>query len=179
MVTETEPAIDPLLVKVRAESRVFKGFVDESQIPPEGVAVSPLEGGASLRAQRDRLYINNRNLFLMHTWRPSVVKGQVADISVQLIEHVRRGPKAGQASTEQPLADGLVEKVIYDLGTSFRVFEKFNADEGFRLDISAYGPTLCIAEVYFKDKSSTIVLYRYLDFIVSAHDMVSERTGRA
>jgi hypothetical protein len=180
LATETEAAIDPLLVKVRAESRIFKNFVDESrQIPPESAAVSASEGGTSLRGERDRLYVDNRNLFLTHTWRPSVLKDQVADISVQLMEHVRRGPKAGQASTEQPLANGLIEKVRYDLGTSFRVFEKYNADENFRLDISAYGPTLCVAEVYFKDRTSTIVLNRYLDFIVSTEATVPARTGQA
>jgi hypothetical protein len=83
----------------------------------------------------------------IHTWRPSTQKGQVADISIRLTEHVRRGPEAGQASTERPLADGLVEKVEYDLGSSFRTFEKHNAEASFRLDISAYGPTMCMAKV--------------------------------
>lgn len=162
LATETGPAIDPLLVKVRAESPVFEDFVDESR---QKSPTSASGSATSLRTQRDRIYVSNRNLFLIHTWRPSVATEQVADISMQLIEHVRRGPTAEHA--ERPLTNELIEKVRYDLGTSFGVFDRHNADEGFRLNISAYGPTLCVAEVHFKDGHSPIVLHRYLDFIAS------------
>jgi hypothetical protein len=41
---------------------------------------------------------------------PQLRKGQDADISIQLIEHVRRGPTAEHA--ERPLTNGLIEKVM-------------------------------------------------------------------
>jgi hypothetical protein len=166
---EPEDLTDPLLYfKVVAERPVFKNFADESSQDTSVTKSAPKQAAEILRDQRNRLYVEDRNLFLIHTWRPSARKGQVADISIRLTEHVRRGPEAGQASTERPLADGLVEKVEYDLGSSFRTFEKHNAEARFRLDISAYGPTLCLAKVYFTDNHPAITLYRYLDFIMDS-----------
>ncbi len=52
-------------------------------------------------------------------------------------------------------------------GATWADLDRHNAGEGFRLNISAYGPTLCVAEVHFKDEHSPIVLHRYLDFIAS------------
>lgn len=128
---ETGPAIDPLLVKVRAESPVFEDFVDESR---QKSPASASGSATSLRTQRDRIYVSNRNLFLIHTWRPSVAKGQVADISIRPasvprlhrlpIGHPRRWPlglliKRGRRSYEDsvwflagvrsPVADGAVD----------------------------------------------------------------------
>jgi hypothetical protein len=60
----------------------------------------------------------------------------------------------------------LVDKVEYHVGASWfeggSVF-KTNADENFKLDISAYGSTLCMARVYFKD-GTIVSLQRFLDF---------------
>lgn len=165
---EPEVVADPLYVRLVAERSVFDNFADESSQAASMAKSAPKREAEILRDQRDRLYVENRNLFLIHTWRPSTRKGQVADISIRLTEHVRRGPKAGQASTERPLVDGLVEKVEYDLGSSFRTFEKHNAEANFKLDISAYGPTMCFAKVYFTDNYPPITLYRYLDFIVNS-----------
>ncbi len=162
---EPDVVIDPLYAKVTAERSLFDNFVDESSDATRATNGGAREELPMLREERNGLYVHNRNLFLIHTWRPSMRKGQLADISIRLTEHVRRGPKAGQASTERPLADDLVEKIEYDLGASFGIFEKYNVDESFRLDISAYGPTICLARVHFKDDHTPITLYRYLDFL--------------
>lgn len=164
---EPEVVIDPLYLRIVAERPTFDNFVNENSQATSTTGTIK-QDVATLRDQRNRLYIDHRNLFLVHTWRPSTRKGQVADISIRLTEHIRRGPKAGQASTEHPLADGLVEKIEYDLGSSFRTFEKRNAEADFRLDISAYGPTMCFAKVYFSDDHPPITLYRYLDFILAS-----------
>jgi hypothetical protein len=51
-------------------------------------------------------YERNLGLFLIHTWRPSRTKGQVADVVIQLHQHGSTGP----------LIKGDVEKVEYNLG---------------------------------------------------------------
>jgi hypothetical protein len=38
-----------------------------------------------------------------------------------------------------------------------------NPDEGFRLEISAYGSALCVAKVHFTGGTEPLMLYRYLD----------------
>lgn len=170
------PSLDPLYIKAIAERELFESFVDETT-----AVRSPAAGGADridLIAVRDRLYVENRNLFLVHAWRPSVREGQLADISIRVTEHERRGswPKSGQASTDRPITDGLVEKVEYYLGSSFeRAFLKRDAAAGFRLDVSAYGPTLCIARVHFTDGNPSVTLYRYLDFVVSERAAIGVR----
>jgi len=159
------PGSDPLYVKVVAERRIFEGFHDESATSGPG---GPASGRDDLRTDRNGIYAGNSNLFIVHVWRPSRLPGQVADISIRLAEHERHGrsPRDGQASQERPLTDGIVERVEYYLGSSFRrTFDKHDAGNNFRLDISAYGPTLCVARVHFTDGRRPVTLQRYLDFV--------------
>jgi hypothetical protein len=163
---EQAPNLDPLYIKAIAESRLFESFVDEA-----AAIRSPVAGKgdrAELLAVRDRLYVENRNLFLIHAWRPSTREGQIADITIRVIEHGEKGfwPNASQVTTERPATKGLVEKVEYYLGRSFRpAFVKYDATTDFRLDVAAYGPTLCVARVHFTDAKPPVTLYRYLDFV--------------
>lgn len=117
---ESTPSLDPLYIKATTERPLFESFTDESTIT--GSLTAPEADRLNLLATRDRLYVENRNLFLVHAWRPSAHKGQLADISIRLVEHERRGdwPRAGQASQDRPLTDGLVERAEYYLGPSFR-----------------------------------------------------------
>ncbi len=59
-----------------------------------------------------------------------------------------------------------VKLVRYQLGPNF--FDvpvmKTNPKDGFRLDVSAWGPFLCLATVEFDDGSSPLDLSRYVDF---------------
>jgi hypothetical protein len=150
---------------------VFEGFYPENEgalRPGTNVEPSP-----DLREERDRAYARNRNLFMIHAWRPSERPDQVADISIRLEEHARR---RGPSNPERPLRDSLVERVEYHVGRSW--FEggsvvKTNAEDRFRLDISAYGSTLCVARVHFRD-GGVVVLQRYLDF---PHVRTSRRRG--
>jgi hypothetical protein len=113
------------------------------------------QAGGSLEARRIQEYERQRGLFLIHEWRPSFVSGQEADIVVWLHQH-----------GDGPLTDSKVERVEYQLGPKFFASPviKQNANESFKLEVSAYGPVLCIARVYLVGESEPIELDRYLDF---------------
>jgi hypothetical protein len=100
---------------------------------------------------------STRGLFLIHTWRPSVLPTYNVDISIRIYEHGKRWT---------PISDNLVEKVEYYLGDYFfggHSVVKTDPADGYRLDISSYGSTNCVAKVYFRDKHSPTILDRYLD----------------
>lgn len=54
----------------------------------------------------------------------------------------------------------------YELGRRFfdRPHTETDPRDGFRLDVSAYAPALCLARVHFRDSRRPLVLMRYLDF---------------
>ena len=108
-----------------------------------------------------RIVEKQRGLFVVHTWRPSTQSGQVADITIRLHEH---GPEW------TPISNGDVERVEYYLGSSFfggKAVSKTNANDGFRLDVSAWGSTVCVARVHFRNEDP-VEIYRYLDFAVAS-----------
>ena len=109
---------------------------------------------SSLEEQRISEYQSSVGLFLTHLWRPSKLKGQVADIRISILQH-------GQG----PLTSNQIDSVEYELGRKFfkKPVVKKNTDHNFALDVSAYAPILCIAKVNLKD-GKTIVLKRYIDF---------------
>jgi hypothetical protein len=114
----------------------------------------------SLETQRKGIYESNRGLFLVHTWRPSSKQGQVADIVIRLEEHLDTPDRPSL------LEEGRIESVTYELGRKFSVdpIVKTEAADNFRLEVSAYGPMLCLAEVAFNDGTAPIQLTRYIDF---------------
>jgi hypothetical protein len=138
----------------------FRDFRPENRTLRSGRIVTE---PSDLPRMRDQIYEEQQNLFLFHTWRPSTLEGQLADISIRLKEH----PSGKERLRDvRPLSDGLVERVEYFLGRSFfdgQTVIKTNAEEDFRLDVSAYGSTLCVARVHFRHGDS-VVLKRYLDF---------------
>lgn len=132
------------------------------EITPAGSLVATkipaTDGGDAredLEAKRQRRYVANHGLFLVHSWRPSLTPGQKADITISLAQH-RRGP----------LTEGRVESVEYNLGRHFfgSTVIKSNVEDNFRLDISAYGPVLCNARVNFTDDTPALDLERYINF---------------
>ncbi len=108
-----------------------------------------------LEGWRVNRYEGNHGLFLVHSWRPSLRPGQVADVVIELAQH-----------GEGPLGEGTVESVEYELGRKFfrGPVVKRNADYQFRLELSAYGPMLCLARVRFNDGTESLLLERYIDF---------------
>lgn len=149
---------DKYFVKAQAEREQLSGFKAENlpgAKPPAATA-----GGSELKDVRKHLYDSRRGLFMVHTWLPSESRPDWADISIRLHEH---GGEAGR-----PISDGAVDRVEYFLGRSFfdgKVITKKNAGQQFRLDISAYGSTNCVARVFFKD-GSHVDMDRYLDFVI-------------
>lgn len=105
-------------------------------------------------------YQRNRGLFLAHTWQPSSEPDQVADIVIYLRQH------GDPERDDCPLSRGLVKSVEYHLGPMFsdRTIVKTNRNENFRLEVSAYGPMLCLARVNFEDGRPPVDLERYIDF---------------
>ncbi len=109
---------------------------------------------ATLEELRIKSYQENKGIFLIHYWRPSTQKGQKADIRIKLMQH-------GQG----PLSLGQIKYVEYELGRKFfnQPIIKYNKNEDFALDVSAYAPMLCIAKIKLKDNNE-IILKRYIDF---------------
>lgn len=136
----------------------FVGFKAENAFSNPNNSTIALRGPESVdefERRRIRRYEENMGLFLIHEWRPSLQSGQIADIVIWLHQH---GPG--------PLPEGKVEKVEYQLGPKFfeRPVAKHNSYESFKLEVSAYGPMLCLAKVYIRDKKEPVELERYVDF---------------
>jgi hypothetical protein len=105
---------------------------------------------------RDRIYEDNRDIFLVHQIRPSKRPEQLYDLFVFL---------AG-AHGVQP-AD-IVDQADFFLGRYWgnKVFSVRNPSVGETIGMttSAYGPTLCLCRVTFKEPWGEAILHRFLDF---------------
>ena len=134
----------------------FKGFRSDAteRIPSQPGTHSNLD---ALRVEE---YERNCGLFLVHRWRSSEKQGQVADVIIRLKEH------RDTSTRPSVLEEGKVESVRYELGRRF--FEepvlKHNSRDDFSLEVSAYHPVLCLAEVRFNDGHDPVRLSRYIDF---------------
>jgi hypothetical protein len=146
-----------------SEKKVFQNFAPENlpggepgPSPEESnISINPAFSGADdLEETRVRRYQKYQGVFLVHAWRPSRQSGQVADIVFSLRQH-----------GEGPLKAGLVDHVEYALGRKFfpGPVLKINREDDFKLEVSAYGPMLCVARVCLTDGSSFDV-ERYADF---------------
>ncbi len=140
-------------VNISGTSKVVAGKEIDASNVVSGRDVAIVE--TNLEERRIKSYENNKGLFLVHTWRPSFTPGQVADIVIWLQQH-----------GEGPLSEGSVEKVEYQLGDKFFSSPKVktNLSESFRLEVSAYGPMLCVARVHIKGDTTPIILERYVNF---------------
>ena len=136
-----------------------KGLVPMSPENTDGSVRSDLE------RRRNETYERNRGVFLVHSWRPSRTPGQVADIVIQIRQH-RTGP----------LTDDQVHSVEYCLGPMFHDHPIIITDphDGYRLDISAYGPMLCTARVNLQGSSEPIFVERYIDFDDATHALAGK-----
>ena len=143
---------------LKKQMETFKDFAPEN-LQYVGGAITDVEADNDLvdepEKRRNQRYINNRGVFLVHTWRRSHIPGQFADIAISLHQH-----------GDGPLSEGKVDSVEYHLGPKFfqHPVVKTDASENFRLDVSAYGPMLCLARVYFNDGTAPLELERYINF---------------
>jgi len=159
---------DLLRYHLQQQFRDFKEDAVQGDIAPAEVKAAEAtreageDDGARLERNRVEEYEKNRGLFLVHTWQPSNKDNQVADVVIRLHEHLDT-PKRRSL-----LAEGKVARVTYEMGRNFFAapVPKENVEENFALDISAYSPALCLAEVTFNDGSPPVILSRYIDFPV-------------
>lgn len=150
---------------LKRQEEIFKDFKPEnilnSVVPQMRTSVNISAGkdasivSDDLEKRRIGSYQEKNGIFLVHSWRPSLTNGQVADIVIWLQQH-----------ENGPLSRGEVEKVEYQLGPKFfkQSKVKTNSNESFRLEVSAYGPMLCLARVYIKEKTEPLILERYINF---------------
>lgn len=104
--------------------------------------------------ERDAYYNACRSVLLVHRIARSRITGQEFDILIYLIPHEDRGTLQS------------IQKVEYFLGPFWQsvIFTSSNRSAGFPVRLSAYGPTLCSAKLYFTDGAAPVTLFRYLDF---------------
>lgn len=144
---------------LKTKEQSFSDFKPESisaRSISEHETTSPtLESVDNLESHRIETYTSNQGLFLVHDWRPSLIKGQVADIIIWLHQH-----------GEGPLSLDSIEKVQYQLGPQFfdDPVDKYNANEKFKLEVSAYSPMLCVASIFLRGQSTPLILQRYINF---------------
>lgn len=147
-----------------------ENIVGHNYVDPANLALA--KGVAEeLEQRRIAEYEDHSGLFLVHDWVPSKTKGQIADVMIWLHQH-RSGP----------MSDGKVIKVEYHLGPNFfngKPVVKTNASDAFRLEISAYGPVLCLARVYIEEAEKTIELMRYVDFEITPEQIAAHGRGTA
>jgi hypothetical protein len=136
---------------------VFERFVPENLQDVQSAESALISNKTEdLEIRRKKRYADNKCLFIVHNWRPSHLPNQIADIVIELYQHAKG-----------PLSRGEVVSVEYELGRKFfnKPLIKNNVKDNFRLEVSAYGPMLCIAKVNLNNGES-IILERYIDFPV-------------
>jgi len=138
---------------LESQRKEFQNFEPENLVS-DGSGRALLASQGEIDTERIARYTQYQGVFLVHSWRPSSQAGQVADIALRLQQH-----------GEGPLSRGTIDHVEYALGPKFFSMPvvKKNKTEFFRLEISAYGPVLCLARVHLSD-GSDFLLERYLDF---------------
>jgi len=102
---------------------------------------------------RNRIYANNRGIFLTHVIKPSAVKGQLYDVFIYLYRH-----KSDDFSD--------VKYAEFFLGPYWNnaIFQAVEENKGFiGISTSAYGTFLCLCRVTFNDYTQ-IEINRYIDF---------------
>jgi hypothetical protein len=144
--------------------RQFRGFSTDTS---EGASSRKTEPERTRDTDEDDLNMRrtgqleaNRGLSIVHSWKFSEKRDQVADIIIRLHEHLDTSTRPSL------LREGKVESVRYELGRRFSdaPVTKTNKEENFALEVSAYRPMLCLAEVTFNDGHPPIYLSRYIDF---------------
>jgi hypothetical protein len=124
-------------------------------LPPASEPKAATPSWEELNAARIKRYEETRGLFLVHSWRPSQAEGQVVDVVIRLCQH-----------GEGPMSRGEIKAVEYTLGPKFSNHSLVctDASDGFALEVSMWGPMLCLAKVYLTDDRPPLLLERYLNF---------------
>lgn len=124
----------------------------------------PVDGAVPVEApwteDRNRNSTSSRELYLVHVIAPSRRGPEWIDIFAFIV-----GSRRARHGYPDDMSD--VAKAEFFLGRHWgnKIFTVENAGDGKRIGLatSAYGPTLCICRLHFRD-GQTVVLSRYLDF---------------
>jgi len=110
----------------------------------------------NLKEARVNRYRQNRDVFLVHKYKPSVHKGQRYDIFIYLIRH-------GSFDFSD------VEKAEFFFGEAWgdRTFMAEKVGELIGVSTSAWGTFLAICLVTFRD-GHKVIMHRYIDFEMAA-----------
>ncbi len=138
------------------QDKLFLEFQAENVETTKETVLAPSDESYKEREiRRIKRYESLEGLFVIHSWRPSNKPRQVADIVIWLHQH-----------GDGPLSQGLVDKVEWHLGPKFFTHRvvKTNARDKFKLEVSAYGPMLCLARAFVKGRKEPIDLEHYIDF---------------
>lgn len=142
----------------------FRGVDIASFDSRDGRGFSLQAADATACRFRDNEYHRAKNLLLVHRVRPTgknhrQTKTPTYDISVYLIAHKNLGHVNDVKRVEYYFSRHFVSATA-EYGTKYIVE---NGTDGFAVRTNAYGPMLCIAQIFFHDGSETTVS-RYLDF---------------
>jgi hypothetical protein len=115
---------------------------------------------AAWTKSRDEQKRSSRELYLVHVISPSRRGSGWFDIFVFIV-----GPRRARHSFPEDMADVLKAEFFLGRHWGNKIFIVQNSGDGKRIGLatSAYGPTLCICRIHFRD-GQMAVLSRYLDF---------------
>lgn len=105
--------------------------------------------------ERQKIYKENDNYFLVHVIEPSEREGQLYDIFIYVIEHKNKAVEK-------------ISKTEFFFGPFWgnKVFSGNKVDDYIGIRTSAYGPFLAICRITF-ETGKTVVINRYIDFEMS------------
>jgi hypothetical protein len=170
---ETGPRLDPELRDLKYVSQASSVTLTRATSEPERTEVEspadvlPGEERESLSPERiwttarDSEYERSHYFFLVHAYEPSTIPGQLFDITIYLMHHVR--------GTGERRREGLsdVEKAEFYFGQSWRdeIYSAENTGGVIGVRTSAWAPFLATCRVTFRDSSrGEVILHRYVDF---------------
>ncbi|MCL5996217.1 MAG: hypothetical protein M1546_09180 [Chloroflexi bacterium] len=151
-----------LVAYVQKERPHLKLSNNAQTVAPAGATAD--ERSKHRRALRDE----HRDIYLVHTLRPSSERSGWYDILIYLIAH--RDARLSEVSYAEFFLGGAWNN---------RIFKADNQDGFVGITVSAYGPFLCTSRVVFQDNHA-VLLERYVDFeMAGALTRGSKRGGRS
>ena len=146
---------------------------NKQKVRDENLVPSNKSSRQTLEARRKEVYRENSLLFLVHDWVPSTKDGQIADVTIRLIDHQKFDKPSNRLLPVPggPISLGEVHSVEYELGPKFfdSTVVRSNPEDNYRLDVAAFSPMVCVAKVLFKDETrAPLILCRYINFNVAS-----------
>ena len=137
------------------------------KLQQKALAVTSSPVSAEERARHRRaLREAHKDIYLVHTLRPSPGREGWYDILIYLVAH--KQAKLAEVSYAEFFLGG---------AWNYRIFRADNQEGFIGISISAYGPVLCTCRVVFNNQEATL-MERYIDFeMTSLFERASKRAG--